>query len=703
METALLKQNSRKSRSLRLEILITFTSLLVLTVAVIEGYTYYKTKTAIEKLSRELIEQTFSTVIQKTKHFMMPAQVYVTQGALLVEDGVLELPDNPRLRNYAIDTLTSVDQLTMFNIADKDDNFLMPKKQPDDDAIDIKVINRNVEPPTGVWIRRSPQGLITAREPIAEVKYRPTERPWYIGASKQDKPYWTDMYILFTDKVPGITVAQRVLNPRGEVTGVLGLDIELSELSRFMKELTVVKGGGEVFIVDADDQVVAFKNALELRVPKGNTFRPKKVYELTEEPAVMVAYAEYQASGKDYFRFLHDKKWHLCSASTFPDDFGTDWTIIMFVPENYFLGETKNTHLTVLLYALIILILAVVLVTALSRKLTRPIVQLTRETRKIQKLDLDNHQHLTSHITEFQALADAVATMKTGLQAFKRYVPDMLVRQLIETGQEATLGGHKQDLTIMFTDIAFFSSIAEKMDPEHLMTHLSEYLDELTWILMDTQGTVDKYIGDAIMVFWGAPVADPHHAEHACRAALLCQEKVRALNQAWESQGKFPLPTRIGIQTGPTIVGNMGSKERMNYSVLGDTVNMASRLEGVNKVYGTSIAVGSATRAQAGEFFVFRPMDMVILKGKQKAVIIYELMGAADQLSDGLQALARECDRLFLLYLERQWKEALEGYEALHKTHPEDPLVKLYLERCRELLTHPPSNDWDGVHKLEHK
>ena len=197
---------------------------------------YTQTRKAVLELSQDLIDQTSQTIIEKTNHFMKPAEIYVWQAARLVEDGVLELPNNPRLENYAIETVKSVKHLTMFNIADEHGNFLMPKKQPDG-RIDTKIINRNVDPPTGVWVLRDFAGNVVERKRIEKVKYDPRKRPWYIGAAAKKGTYWSPMYILFTDQIPGVTVAEPVLDKDGNVTGVMGLDIELRELSEFLRNL----------------------------------------------------------------------------------------------------------------------------------------------------------------------------------------------------------------------------------------------------------------------------------------------------------------------------------------------------------------------------------------------------------------------------------------------------------------------------------
>jgi adenylate cyclase len=229
------------------------------------------------------------------------------------------------------------------------------------------------------------------------------------------------------------------------------------------------------------------------------------------------------------------------------------------------------------------------------------------------------------------------------------------------------------------------------MNCENTRPYLSEYLDELTKIILSCGGTVDKYIGDGIMAFWGAPLADEKHAEHAVRAAILCRRKLRELNARWAEEGKPLLHTRIGIHTGETVVGNLGSSERMNYSLLGDSVNLAARLEGVNKVYGTSVLVSEPTYERLGEGFVTRPIDYVVVKGKSRRVKVFEVMDLKDEDADPERvALAERCTEAFTLYRERAWEKCVALLEEVLENHTDDVPSARLLERCKDFIDNPP-------------
>jgi len=244
--------------------------------------------------------------------------------------------------------------------------------------------------------------------------------------------------------------------------------------------------------------------------------------------------------------------------------------------------------------------------------------------------------------------------------------------------------------------------------PEKLVVHLSEYFEEVTQIIMKANGTIDKYIGDAVMAFWGAPIVDKDQALNACRAALKLQHRLNELNRKWAMEEKPILETRIGIHTGNVIVGNMGSSDRMNYTALGDTVNLASRLEGANKIYHTHIIISEDAYTEIHEFCLARPLDMVAVKGKTKGIKIYELLGLfhddpALLPSESQVNYCRLFSKAFHLYAERRWELAITVFEEIKNHFGEDFTTALYLERCHNFKDNPPPEDWDGVVHLTEK
>ena len=407
-------------------------------------------------------------------------------------------------------------------------------------------------------------------------------------------------------------------------------------------------------------------------------------------------------------RFTSQGSEYLASFHEFPENYGKPWVVGTLVPIDDFVGRLKSTLFQVASISVGVLLLAIIAIVILSRRILRPLGLISRDMERIQTLDIDESITHSSFFYEIDMIGNALGSMKHGLKAFSKFVPVTLVKQLIASKAGAELGGEKRRLTMMFTDIEGFTTISESMPTEALLQHISEYLDHLTTIILGQSGTVDKYIGDAIMSFWGAPIADANHEVNACRAALLCVRELQTLNAKWTSEGKPKLNTRFGISSGEVSVGNMGSRERMNYTVIGDAVNLASRLEGINKYYGTRIIVGADTYEVVKSQFVLRPVDIVAVKGKTQGIPIYELLAGLPNDPDmpaspeHLQCL--ELTSLaFRAYVRREFDTALELYQKLADAFPSDSLGPLFIERCREYLKSPPDADWTGVTRMKSK
>jgi adenylate cyclase len=287
--------------------------------------------------------------------------------------------------------------------------------------------------------------------------------------------------------------------------------------------------------------------------------------------------------------------------------------------------------------------------------------------------------------------------------ALSQYLSPDVMEEVAANPEAVKLGGEKREMTVFFSDLRGFTSYSETIDPEDLVHILNQYLTEMTDVIFHHQGTVDKYMGDAIMAFWGAPRPQPDHARRACSTALDMMRELGILNQRWEAEGRQKLDIGVGINTGPMTVGNMGSQRRLDYTVMGDSVNLASRLEGLNKEYGTNIIVSDTTLREVGDDFVTRFLDLVIVKGRSTPVGVYELVGRTGELSEAtLQSLAAY-EEASQRYRARDWLGAAAKFQEVLRLNPLDSPAALYLERCQALLSDPPPSDWDGVYVMTHK
>jgi adenylate cyclase len=288
-------------------------------------------------------------------------------------------------------------------------------------------------------------------------------------------------------------------------------------------------------------------------------------------------------------------------------------------------------------------------------------------------------------------------------RAFEFYLHPEIVKELVRRPEMLKLGGVRREITVFFSDLAGFTSFSEHLDPETLVAVLNRYLSEMSDIIMEEGGTLDKYVGDAIMAFWGAPLEHPDHALRACKAAVLCQKKLDEMRPVFQSMGVAELQARIGINTGPAVVGNMGSEARFNYTAMGDTVNLASRLEGVNKMYGTRILISDATFLPAGGGIEARELDNLRVKGKKLPVKVYELLGMKGEIPDSKRRVLEAYGKALDCYWKRKFEESAAVLNQILGSEPADTPSRVMLERCLKNIAYPPPDDWDGAFTLDTK
>jgi adenylate cyclase len=288
-------------------------------------------------------------------------------------------------------------------------------------------------------------------------------------------------------------------------------------------------------------------------------------------------------------------------------------------------------------------------------------------------------------------------------RAFATYVPPAVAAEIARNPDQVKLGGERRAVSVLFTDLKGFTSFSESVEPEVLSRVITQYLNAMTKVVFDSQGTVDKYIGDAVMAFWNAPQDQPDHARRACLTALEMQRTLARLSDDWQQEGLPRQYMRIGVNTGLVSVGNMGSALRMSYTALGDSVNLGARLEPLNNEYGTSICISEFTLAAAGAGLCARYLDLVAVKGKAKPVAVYELIGLDEEVPDTKRQVVGCFLQGIELYRARRFAEATEQFKQALKMDPNDGPSTVYLHRCRDLAGNPPPADWDGVYVMQHK
>lgn len=518
---------------------------------------------------------------------------------------------------------------------------------------------------------------------VEDTKYRVTEQEWYSGSD-----LWSTLTVHPVGERPAAAFAVPI-EIDGARAGVLAVIIELTRVSNFLSQLTVGKSAS-AFILDRDGSVIAAPDA------NADELTPLK----TEQPtfpvavdAIRQAGSAYDANGSEPFSLgvVRDGKAYktVLTPISFPG-----WSLVTVVPESEFLGPVQATIRNLLIGLAVLIAFAGLLSAWLAQRLiAAPLIRVVNEIRHVERFDLDKVQRHSSRLTEIANLSGAIGDMAQGLAAFRKYIPADLVRRLISDGNGARLGGAVRPMSVLFIDLAGFTGMSERMG-DRIIPVLSRYLDVVSAQIQGAGGTIDKFIGDAVMAFWGAPSPNPDHAADCCRAALACQRAVEEAGLVDDRGEKVKV--RIGINSGDMLVGNIGSEVRLNYTVIGDAVNIASRLESTNKSYGSTIIIGPETRRLAGDRIVVRELDRLAVYGRAGGLQIYELLGMEGECDD-LREWIMTYEAGLAAWRAGDFAGAIGCFEWARKLRASDAASLLMIERCRHQIDNPTAEGWDGT------
>ena len=373
------------------------------------------------------------------------------------------------------------------------------------------------------------------------------------------------------------------------------------------------------------------------------------------------------------------------------------------------LAGFRNLRQTLIGVGLVILAAALGLGFVLARGITRPIATLARAARSIGAGRFDTRVAIATG-DELEELGAAFNDMASGLaerelikQTLERYVSKSVAAELLRAPGQAALAGVRRELTVLFVDLGGFTRLAEELSPEAVVAHLNEYFEAVCGAVLEHDGTVKEFQGDGVVAFWGAPIEQPDHATRACRAALGASARLDALCARWAERGVSAPSYRMGLHTAELVAGEIGSIERGTYGVVGDGMNLASRLEGANKAYGTRILISEATRAGAGAGFVTRELDVVRLVGRRASVRIFELVGAVGAVDARALAVLEHYAVALEAYRTRDWDASARALERLRSLAPDDAPARVLEARGSAFRIDPPPTDWDGVFALDAK
>jgi adenylate cyclase len=509
----------------------------------------------------------------------------------------------------------------------------------------------------------------------------------------------TPPYVASALSRPGLSVAQSF---DGTTRGVLAADITLERISSTVSGLAA-DGNEQLFLFYGDGALIAHPDFDEL-IGKGpwDADAPLSLPDirtLTLPPAQAMV-AEFRRSGEFGLKTLDVQGLpYLATVISLGD---SPVRMALALPQSNFTAGLETIGRDGALISLAILALSIPVIVVIARRFSGPLAALAAMTDRIARFDLREPDSQPSIIAEIAQLGASMARMRSAFAQVAKFVPKSLVQDLVRSGARTEVGGERRTISVLMTDVKDFTTIAESMSAEDLMTQMSEYFEVVVSVVLQNGGTVDKFVGDAVFAFWNAPLSQDGHEAMACRAALQARHASNALNAQWKARGQHDWFTRFGVHVGDAVIGNVGSSDRLDYTAIGDTVNMGSRLEGLNKVYGTQILLSGAAEAKVNDAFLCRPLDLVLPKGAIQHIEVFELVCERTEATEvDLQrvlAWAEIVDQ----YRAQAWGEAHGLLERFLRQFPGDGPALTFLERTTRFAAEPPLN-WDGVTRFDSK
>jgi len=471
------------------------------------------------------------------------------------------------------------------------------------------------------------QGNEIQRLDLSDYGYDARTRSWYRDTMNADRPLVSSPYTSFSIGTPMITLSAPL---HGHVHGVIAADLKLDTFSDLVHAQRPGEHGAAI-IFDSFGVLIAHPDFARL-VEDARTYPSHpQLPEISEIRSGLVGAVMRRWDGGDrYEGSVHDEdgRNYLFRLQKFSEGDEFSGYSLLLAAEDDFAQNVRTLQIRGIIIAVVASGCFVPAVWIFGSRMSASLKRITAQASRLRMLAAPDEAPVTSRVAEIGELGRTMAVARRSIWSFARFVPKDIVKGIIDSSISTELGGVRREVTILFTDVTNFTGIAEAADPDRLMHQTSRHLAALTDAFHAEGGTVDKFIGDSVMVFWNAPHLQPDHVERACRAALSARAASDALNVQFEAEGLPPFGVRLGVHVGDAVVGNVGSSERMNYTALGNTVNLAARLEGLNKQYGTTILVSEAVRKRVAHCFRFKAVASVIAKGMTTETRVYELVEA---------------------------------------------------------------------------
>ncbi len=677
-------------------------------ILIIVGFTwwlwYRNGQTAVAEVEKHLRNELTARVHQHIQAFMAKPPLVNQINADAYRMGRLGLEDVEQLDEYFWHQIKAFEGVSYIDVGTEKGDFVGVERMVDG-TLSLELKNANTEGALHTFKLDDQRRRVSKK---VRPEYDPRSRPWYVAAIQAGEPTWSEIYPFFS--VParlGITAVRPIRHPDGTVKGVLACDLVLSHIDQFLRGLEVGKTG-RVFIMERDGALVASSTEHRSAQRVGNQLERVQILDFGDEMSRAAAsflkrrfgdFSAIQDPFRATFRFGGDRI--LLGAQPIRVEGGLDWLAVVLLPESDFMGPVNASTRTTGFFFAILLLVAGGTIWLTAQRISKPIRLISQEMDEIAAFRIKGDTPQTSILHEISVMQSSMNSMKRGLRSFGKYVPVDVVSRLFKTRREATLGFERANVTVFFSDIAGFTPISETLDAEELTTLLNEYLNEMSDVVLKHEGYLNKYVGDAIMAVFGAPLEQADHAVRACHVALESQARLVHFREKLLAEKRPPIRARIGINSGAMLVGNMGSDKLFDYTVIGDNVNVGARLEDANKAFSTEIMIGEQTYTLVADHFECRRLGLVTVKGRVQPVGAFELLALKGELPPLLEKLLPHYETGLAAYTEQDFAAAIKAFEQALAIQPNDGPSQAYLKRSRKLLASDATTVWDGSFALE--
>ena len=667
-------------RSIIIAIIVT---LIVAKSAVVTWVIFNATNSAVQELALGQINASLDSVAEQIESLFEPCERILFSLTDKFRAGDIPLNDPKEMATELAALLAFEKGITWINFGFADGSFA--GAQSKDGKISIRVSNIQ-DGKAESWDINPHGSLENERLEKTFEGFDARTRPWFQAAQAKSGLAWTKPYD-FVGGGRGISCSLAYRDQEQRLIGVLAIDFSLEEITKYLTELQQ----------SSTCEAIVFLEDGQLLAPQ----KTKHAQSLVSKVMSLLADERkkddlFNGSGHIVEEFSLDGQSLILGLRLTQVAGGVKCLSAVVFNRHKTFGSVEKSLRSSAILSAVALVVTLILATIVAKRVSNPLQSLTSEVSRIGRFEMDSIQLPKSFIREIRVLSESIARMRDSLKSFSKYVPIHIVRDLVKTGGEASLGGEKRLITVLFCDIEGFTGYAEKVTPEKAVDTLTGYFEVFGEAIHKEDGVIDKFLGDGLMALFNAPAPLALHARAACRTAIEAQQQLlQRANQGWN------LKVRIGLHTSEALVGNVGTAQRFSYTAIGDGVNLCSRLEGLNKIYGTRIIVSSDTMDAAScTDFAWRKLDRVAVVGRTEPLEIYELLGMKEEIPKELIQIAETYTRALEHYFRRDFEEALALLKEISEI---DSPARFLLKRIVELQNRPLASTWDGVFQATSK